>query len=120
MKLLDLAAQSLFDKKAFNILALDVRGISTLTDYFLIATGTSDRHVIALADTVMDHLKRAGEKPIHVEGARDGDWVVLDFGDIILHLFQEQIREKYCLEELWHEAKVVDLNINVAKGVVGE
>lgn len=115
LKLLDLAAQTIFDKKGFNILALDVRGLSTLTDYFLIAEGNVDRHVIALAHDVRDKLEESGEKPLHMEGITQGDWLVMDYGDFIIHIFQSEEREKYALEELWHEAKVVDLKIKVEK-----
>lgn len=113
LKLLDLAAQALFDKKGFNILALDVRGVSTMTDYFLIAEGNVDRHVIALCKELRDVMRKVGEKPIHVEGEQTGDWLVMDFGDFVIHLFQPELRQKYELEELWHEAKIVDLNIDV-------
>lgn len=113
LKTLDLAAQTIFDKKGFNILALDVREISSMTDYFIIAEGNVDRHVIALSKDLRDALKKRGETPIYVEGEQDGDWLVMDYGDFIIHLFQPEYREKYQLEDLWHDAKVVDLNIKV-------
>jgi len=110
---LDMIAQSIFDKKGFNILALDVRGISTLTDYYLIAEGNVERHVVALAKAVIEKLKGVGEAVAHVEGLETGDWVVLDYLTMVVHLFAPGLRDRYCLEELWHEGKVVDLRIEV-------
>ena len=108
---LNLIAQTLFDKKGFNILALDVRGISTMTDYFLIAEGEVEKHVITLGKAVAESLKKEGCLPLHSEGLAEGDWVVVDFSEIIVHLFTPAMREKYRLEGLWQEAKVVDLGI---------
>lgn len=115
LNLLNLIAQAIYDKKGMNILALDVRGISSMTDYYIIAEGSVDRHVRAISLSVTDALKQVGHSPFHVEGQRDGDWVVVDYGDIVIHLFVPDIREKYALEELWSEAKIVDLEIVVKK-----
>lgn len=114
-KQLDLIAQAIFDKKGFNILALDVRGISTMTDYFLIAEGTVDRHVQTLGRFVLDTLEENGIKPLHVDGMQSGDWIVIDYGDVIVHLFVEELREKYALEELWKESRIIDLNIRTER-----
>ena len=110
---LNLIAQTLFDKKGFNILAIDVREISTLTDYYIIGEGNVDRHVVALAKSVIERLKKEGDLPAHVEGLDSGDWVVIDYVGVVVHLFKPGVREKYRLEELWHEGKVVDLEIEV-------
>lgn len=110
---LNLIGQILFDKKGINILALDVRGISTLTDYFIIGEGNVDKHVTALAKTVIETLKKEGETPIHVEGLDSGDWVVIDYLEVVIHLFKPGLREKYRLEELWKEGEVVDLTFNI-------
>lgn len=110
---LDRVAQTIFDKKGINILALDVKGFSTLTDYFVIAEGQADKHVQALADAVIDTLRELGWKVIHVEGKESGDWIVLDFIDIIVHLFAPGMRERYQLEELWKEAHIVNVAIVV-------
>ena len=107
-------AQAIYDKKGFNILALDVRGLSSITDFIVIAEGNVDRHVIAIARSVVDELQTIGEIPYCVEGEADGDWVVVDYSSIMVHLFQPGMREKYQLESLWKEAKIVDLEINVA------
>ena len=110
---LDIIAQTIFDKKGFNILALDVREISTLTDYYVIAEGNVGRHVTAIAKAVIERLKNEGERTIHAEGLELGDWVVLDFTTVVVHLFQPGMRERYRLEELWQDAEVVDLGIEV-------
>ncbi len=111
LQLLNLIAQEIFDKKGFNILGLDVRDISTLTDFFIIAEGNVDRHVRAIAEAIIETLKARGNRPIHVEGLQDGDWVVIDYMEVVIHLFMPGMREKYRLEELWHEGKIVDLTI---------
>jgi ribosome-associated protein len=109
---LDLVAQTIFDKKGFNILALDVRGVTSLTDYVLIAEGSVDRHVMAIAKEIVAALKEKGEKPLSSEGLQSGDWIVLDYLDFIVHIFMPGIRDKYCLEELFREGKVVNLKID--------
>ena len=108
-------AQTIFDKKGFNILALDVRGLSSLTDYVLIAEGSVDRHVIAIAKDILETLKAKGEKPLSTEGMQTGDWIALDYLNFMVHLFMPGIRDKYCLEELFREGKIVDLKINTSK-----
>ncbi|MCB1072575.1 MAG: ribosome silencing factor [Chlamydiia bacterium] len=104
-------AQTLFDKKGSNIIAIDVKGISSITDYVIIADGNVDRHVIALAKEVEDIMRDAGEKPAHVEGMQNGDWIVLDYFQVVIHLFVPEMREKYQLERLWPDGKVIDLSL---------
>jgi ribosome-associated protein len=111
---LNLIAQTIFDKKGMNILALDVRSFSSLTDYVIIAEGTVDRHVIAIAQAIQKAMENAGKKTINVEGMKEGDWVVLDYLQIMVHLFMPGIREKYQLEELWRKGDIVDLKIVVS------
>ncbi len=96
------------DKKGFNILVLDVQEVSTLTSFFVIAEGRVERHLKAMADEVLDRLRKCGRKPIHFEGETGADWVVVDFGDIIVHLFKPEVREKYSLEQMWKDSKIVD------------
>src|SRR5438067_2299204 len=116
--LLNKAAQIIYDKKGFNIIALDVRGISSITDYLLIAEGNIDRHVIALAKTLIEEM---GEEPVHVEGLKTGDWIVLDYVDFMIHLFKPGLRDKYQLERLWPESKILELDINYSEAkVVGD
>jgi ribosome-associated protein len=100
MPILNRIAQVIFDKKGMNILALDVRGVSSLTDFVIIAEGNVDRHVSAIADAVIVALKEEGYQPIHTEGLQSGDWVVIDFLDIMVHLFMPGLRDKYRLEDL--------------------
>jgi len=111
VKMLNRIAQVIYDKKGFNILALDLKGHCSIADYLLIAEGNVDRHVISIARAIVDDFK---EQPIHVEGLANGDWIVLDFSDVIVHLFQPGLREKYSLEKLWNESRIVDLNIEVS------
>jgi ribosome-associated protein len=118
LQLLDVISQAIFDKKGQNILALDVRGISTMADFYLIAEGSVERHVKALHNAILDAMQQNGHRVLHVEGVRESDWVVLDFGDIVIHLFIPELREKYALETLWNEGKVVDVKINTEKPVL--
>lgn len=111
---INLVAQTIYDKKGFNILALDVRGLSSITDYLIIAEGNVDRHVTAIGKAIVDELDKQGEDPIHVEGFQTGDWVVLDYTDFIVHIFMPGFREKYSLERLWKESQIVDLKIDVS------
>src|SRR3990167_5998481 len=106
---LHLIAQVVYDKKGFNTLALDVRGLSSITDFLLICEGSVDRHVVAIAHAIMEALNKRGEKPVHVEGIKNGDWVVLDYVNIVVHIFGPILRERYALERLWSESKIVDL-----------
>jgi ribosome-associated protein len=112
--ILHLIAQTIFDKKGTNILALDLRKISTITDFVIIAEGAVDRHVIAIAHAIEEALAKIGEKPIHIEGLKNGSWVVLDYFQIMVHLFTPGVREKYHLEELWNSGEIIDLEINVS------
>lgn len=109
---LNAIAQSIFDKKGFNILALDVRGISSLTDFVIIAEGNVDKHVRAIAHAIMESLKEHEIRPYFTQGLNNGDWIVLDFMDIMVHLFMPGLREKYMLEQLWKEGSIVDLQID--------
>ena len=111
--ILNYIAQIVFDKKGINLLALDIKKVSTLADYVLIAEGNVDRHVIAIAQNIIEAMGKIGEKPSHVEGMQMGDWVVLDFWQVMVHLFMPGMRDKYQLEQLWKEGEIVDLNIVV-------
>jgi ribosome-associated protein len=115
LETLNAIAQVIFDKKGFNILALDVQGLSSITDFLLIAEGNVDRHVTSIARAVLDELEARGEKPVHVEGLGTGDWVVLDYSNVVVHIFSPALRERYSLERLWNESKIVDLEIDVSE-----
>lgn len=106
-------AQAIFDKKGLNILALDVRQISTLTDYVIIAEGNIDKHVIAIAEAIIKRLQQLGQTPLYVEGMKTGDWIVIDYLHIMVHIFMPGLRDKYQLEQLWREGDIVDLQIDV-------
>lgn len=110
-KFLNSIAQTIFDKNGSNIFALDLRGVTDLADFMIIAEGNVDRHVRALARNVIEAAEAVGEKPFLVEGEKSGDWIVIDFVDIIVHLFIPEVRQRYALEELWSEGKIVDLEI---------
>ncbi len=97
-------AELLFDRKAKDVVVLDLRGISTATDFFLVATGTSDTHVASIADHVVDENRTGGLKPVNVEGARGGRWILLDYFDFVVHVFHPAAREFYQLERLWGDA----------------
>lgn len=107
--------QAIVDKKGLNVVALDVRGISTMTDYFIIAEGTVPRHVSALAQNVDDVLRKNKMTPSHVEGLPEGEWVVLDYMDFILHLFTPELRGYYALEEIWKEGKVMKVPLEYGR-----
>ncbi|MCB1118332.1 MAG: ribosome silencing factor [Chlamydiia bacterium] len=109
--------QAIFDKKGANILAIDVRGVASFTDYFMIAEGTVDRHVQALARQVVERGKKHGFEPLCVEGELPGEWIVVDFGEWVVHIMTPTIRHKYALEEHWKKGKLVSLNL---KGKVEE
>lgn len=92
---------ALDDIKAQDIVRLDVRNMTTVTDYMVIASGTSNRHVKALIDNVAEKAAEAGHKPLGVEGEEGGEWVLLDLGDTLVHVMLPKVREFYNLEKLW-------------------
>jgi ribosome-associated protein len=91
------------------VVGLDVRAISTFADTFILATGSSDRHVRSVADSIQAALKAHGEAPIGVEGYDEGRWVLLDCDDTIVHLFQHEVRDHFDLERLWSDADAIEL-----------
>ncbi len=96
-----LARQALEDLKGLDLAEYDVREMTTVTDIMIIASGTSDRHVKSLANAVVMACKKAGVPPLGVEGEREGEWVLVDLGDVVVHVMQPRIREFYALEKLW-------------------
>lgn len=99
--LLALASTALEDGKAVDLVSLDVRKMTAVTDYMLICSGTSSRHVKALADSLIKTCKDAGHQPNGVEGLQDGEWVLVDLGGVVAHVMQQQTRGFYQLEKLW-------------------
>ncbi len=102
------AAELALERKAEDVLILDLRGISSATDYFVVATGRSDIQVKAVADHIIEESKKEGQRPDHVEGIRTGRWVLMDFIDFVVHVFHPEAREFYQLETLWGDAPTVE------------
>lgn len=92
------------DKKAENIVMLDIRGLSIIADYFVICTGTSDRQVRAITSDIDEQIKKRGLDPLHIEGLGDAHWVLLDYASVIVHIFDPPTRDYYRLEKLWADA----------------
>ncbi len=97
------------EKKAIDIVVLDLREIASFTDYFVITSGANERQVQAISDEVFETLKKAGTPAARVEGYKTAEWILLDFGDFIFHVFDEKARKFYDLERLWRESKRVEL-----------
>jgi ribosome-associated protein len=102
-----ICAEAAEDKLAENVVILDVRGITDFTQYFIIASGTSDRQVQAIADSIQEKMKEQKILPIGIEGYSEGKWVLMDYDDVVIHIFYEPVRALYDLERLWHDAKRV-------------
>ncbi len=106
-ELIQLLGQAVDEKKAVDPVVLDVRGVSSITDYFVVSTGTSPPHLKALSEGVEIPLKHAGVKVYHRSGTPESGWIILDFVDVVVHLFSAELREYYALEKLWSDGKVV-------------
>lgn len=108
-RLAERAAWHLMEKQGEDVKVLDLRGISDVCDFFVLATGTSDVHVKALARHLRDALLDVKEKPRGIEGMDDGRWALLDFFDVVVHVFKTDVREYFQLERLWGDARTMDL-----------
>ena len=106
----EVAIKALDSKKGKAIKALETGELTTLAEYFVLCTGTSNTQIKALADAVEQALSDAGEEPHHIEGHRDGTWVLMDYSAVVVHIFTEEAREFYDLERLWQDAKDVDIS----------
>ncbi|MFN2454021.1 MAG: ribosome silencing factor [Pyrinomonadaceae bacterium] len=113
------AAQAASDKKALNLVALDLRSIASFTDYFLITSGTNTRQVQAIADEIVERLKKMGRRATRVEGYNTAEWVLVDYGDFVVHIFEDKARHFYDLERLWREAVRVDIPLDDEPGKAG-
>ncbi|HYD52216.1 MAG TPA: ribosome silencing factor [Gemmatimonadaceae bacterium] len=103
------AAQICLDMKASDVIVLSLKGVTDMTDYFVIASGTSDTHVRSVGEHVLEDLKKEGAAAHHVEGLTTGRWVLLDYVDFVVHVFHPTLRSFYQLERLWSDAEVVPL-----------
>ena len=99
--MLDLVVKSLDDDKAENIVTIDLEGKTAIADAMVVATGRSHRHVNAVADHLMRKLKETGHRDVKVEGLKTGDWVLVDAGDVIVHIFRPEVRDFYSIEKMW-------------------
>jgi len=102
-----MAATLCLDNKANDVVILDLEGVSDMTDYFVIASGTSDTHVRSIAEHVMEDMKKRGWAAHHVEGLTQGRWVLIDFVDFVVHIFHPTLRAFYQLERLWGDAAAI-------------
>ena len=99
----DAVVAALEDAKAQDIKVMQVTGLTDITDYMVLATGTSSRHVKSVADKLVDAMKKAGQRPLGIEGTEESEWVLIDVGDVIVHIMQADVRDFYDLEKLWGE-----------------
>lgn len=98
------------EKKAKDLVVMNVSGISSFTDYFVICSGASDRQVQAIASSIQEKMKKNGALPLGVEGEKNGQWVLMDYDDVVVHIFYEPIREFYGMERLWYEAPKMEID----------
>ena len=104
-----MALHAAADKKALDLVVLDLREIASFTDFFVVSSGANERQVQAIADEVLERLKRNGHPAARVEGRKTAEWILLDYGDFIVHVFADKARKFYDLERLWREAKRFEL-----------
>jgi ribosome-associated protein len=110
------AARAAAERKALEMVAIDIREIASFAEYFLVCSGTSTRQVQAIADEVMEKLRDERDaRPLHTEGYEAATWILLDYGDLIVHVFTEDSRQFYQLERLWRDAKRVELPEELTK-----
>ena len=104
-----LAGRAALERKALDLVILDVQGLSSVTDYFLVCSGRSTTHLRSITDAIRDELKAAEVRVLHAEGAPESGWMLLDYGDILMHVFLEDTRVYYALERLWGDAPSVPM-----------
>ncbi|MDZ5623193.1 ribosome silencing factor [Nocardioides bizhenqiangii] len=113
VELVHAAARAAADKLATDLLAFDVSEQLAITDAFLLASGDNDRQVKAIVDEIEDKLREIGSKPVRREGERDGRWVLIDYGEIVVHVQHSEEREFYALERLWRDCPIIELPAEV-------
>jgi len=116
LELVRIAALAASDKLATNIVAFDVSEQLAITDAFVLASASNERQVQAIVDEVEDKLRASGAKPIRREGERQGRWVLIDYGDVVVHVQHEEERQFYALERLWRDCPVIELPAEVTSG----
>ena len=109
MRLAQRAGRAALEKKAVDLTVLDVQGLSSVTDYFLVCSGRSTTHVRTISDAIRGELKTDGIRPLHTEGRPDSGWMLLDYGEVLVHVFLESTRMYYALERLWGDAPSVPI-----------
>ncbi len=107
-------AETIADKKGLDIRILDVADVCSFTSFLVLATGTSARHVKALANATQEKCRTLGARPLGVEGERPGNWVLVDLGDVVVHVFREEARDFYSLDRLWGEAEELETAVGGA------
>ncbi|MBF4459610.1 MULTISPECIES: ribosome silencing factor [unclassified Pseudoclavibacter] len=120
IELADIAAKAADKRLGFDIVALDVSNNMPLTDIFLLVSGRNERMVLSIADEIEDAMRDIGQRTLRREGRREGRWVLLDFNDIVVHVFHEEERTFYGLERLWNDAPVVKLDLGEGDAVATE
>ena len=103
-------AQIIYDKKGFNIIAMDVKNLCSMADYLIIAEGSVERHIRAIADEIIEEIE---DDPLQIEGLKGSDWIVINYPNVLVHLFKPELRQKYSLEKLWNMGQIIDLKIKL-------
>ena len=116
VELIHAAARAASDKLATDLLAFDVSDQLVITDAFLLASGNNDRQVRAIVDEIEDKLREIGAKPVQREGEREGRWVLIDYGEVVIHVQHEEERQFYALERLWRDCPTIPLPADVVSG----
>ncbi len=113
-----MGAEAALDRRANNVVVLNLSGLSSVTDFFVICSGNSDTHVEGIANNIEEQLNENGAKPWHREGGKRASWILLDYIDVIVHIFTEEAREFYGLERLWGDAPKTEYNDETSQTVV--
>ena len=109
-EMVSIACKAIDDKKALDIKVIDIREVSVIADYFVITSGSNLNQVQAIVDNVEEQLGRAGFEPKQIEGTRNSNWILMDYGDLIIHVFDEENRLFYDLERIWRDGKELDVS----------